>query len=162
MEILALGFAIFVFSYVPLIILENHHIALRNSFVPLIGLAMATDSLLGLFKGKYIFTCLLAIGFIIIAPSELKDYRDNYYMDRRIVEYVASQTSLEKNNVIEDAKVRYVNSNFDFGEHITSVSSSDWALTGAVREFSSELKGIKYYFLSDNLVNLNLISLKGF
>ena len=152
-----LGIVIFITSYIPNIILQNYTVSLRNCFVPLIGVAIIIDSLLNFTRFKPFITCAFAIFFLTISVSELADYKANYDMDRKIIEYVSDNLSMDKKNVLEGANSRNVQTNFAFGEHILSVTSSDWAITGAVREHLKK-SDIPYIYLNKgDLKDYNLI-----
>lgn len=159
MNMVIVGVVIFIASYIPNIILQNYTASLRNCFVPLIGVAIIIDALLNLTRFKPFITCVFAVFFLVISVSELADYKANYDMDRKIIEYVSDNLSMEKKNVVEGANSRNVQSNFAFAEHILGIASSDWALTGAVREHLK--KGdIPYIYLNKgDLQDYNLIRL---
>ena len=159
MKMVIVGFVVFMASYIPIVILQNYTVGLRNCFVPLIGVAIIIDALLNLTRLKPFITCLLAIFFLVISVSELADYKANYDMDKKIIEYVSDNLSNEKKNVVEGANRRNITSNFAFAEHILSIASSDWALTGAVREhFKND--SIPYIYLTNgDLKDYNLIKI---
>ncbi len=159
MKMVIAGVVVFIASYIPIIILQNYTVGLRNCFVPLIGVAIIIDALLNLTRLKPFITCVFTIFFLVISVSELADYKANYDLDKKIIEYVSDNLSIEKKNVVDGANRRNVQSNFAFAEHILSIASSDWALTGAVREHLKK-GNIPYIYLSNaELKDYNLILL---
>ena len=152
------GLSLFFFSYIPIFILENYVFALRNNFIPLIGIAVMVDALFSLNKFKHVFVALFAMIFIISTMPELDFYRRNYEHDTQIIAHVSGNISRDKPNSIIDARLRYVTTNNDFAEHILSISSSDWALTGAVRESLQEYT-LRQFVFDEASDEFNLIYL---
>jgi len=145
-SVFVLGIFIFVFGYVSIIILKNYTVGLRNCFVPLIGFALVIDSALNLVRHKPVLVCVLAMFFVAICLGELVDYRGNYFADAKIIEQVGMAYGKSGNNLVLNARRRNIKSNFDFAEHILAITSSDWAITGAVRQFLGDFN-IPYFIL---------------
>ncbi len=62
-------------------------------------------------------------------------------------------------NAVTDAKEAYVQQNAFFAEHIKSVASSDWALTGCVREHTGDFSIPLIQVNPENTAGKNVISL---
>jgi predicted small integral membrane protein len=123
-------------------------------------LAVALDGLFNIFKYvKPALVVAISLFFTIVSISELCDYQQNYFMDRRIVNYVAKELDKEGKNTVVGAKDTYIELNVLYAEHIKSIASSDWALTGALREHLKDRKLPMVQFNPENIDDVNLISL---
>ena len=160
MKMVIVGAIIYITTYIPIVILQNYTVGLRNCFVPLIGVAIMVDALLNLTRFKPVIACLFTIFFLVISVGELADYKANYDMDRKIIAYVSDNLSIDKKNVVEGAYRRNIESNFAFAEHILSITSSNWALTGAVREHLKNNNIPLIYLNKGDLIDYNLINVR--
>ncbi|MDD3767002.1 MAG: hypothetical protein PHF89_07425 [Eubacteriales bacterium] len=154
------GAVLFIAPYLPFLVLGGNHASFRTAFVPLFGLAVALDGLFNIFKYvKPALVVAISLFFTIVSISELCDYQQNYFMDRRIVNYVAKELDKEGKNTVVGAKDTYIELNVLYAEHIKSIASSDWALTGALREHLKDRKLPMVQFNPENIDDVNLISL---
>lgn len=162
-KILFAGAVLFVAPYMPFLFLANNHASFRVSVVPLVGAAIFFDSAFNLLRGyKSALAVALSFVFLVVCVSELQDYRENYIVDRKIVSYVADNLDFERTNAVVGAKETYINQNVYFAEHIKSITSSDWALTGCVREYLGDRTIPMIQINPENTENINLISLFDF
>ncbi len=118
------GVLYFVFGMSVFVILKNPTVSLRCLFVPLIGVALMADSITPRLIRKPI-AVLLSVVFICGSVTDIKNYRQNYFYDQRIIDKaVSGDIVFTERNIITGK---------DFGQFIQSAGSSQWALTGAVR-----------------------------
>jgi len=128
-------------------VLETPWIGLRNLVPCLCGLGLMADALFELLfsrvKGgetaKAAAAAVLALMCSIASVSEIHDYRESYQADAAIAGSTAAVMrpyAGEPATYILNVEPSYVkDGNFYFHEHIYGVSSSDWALTGAVQYY---------------------------
>ncbi|OQB14587.1 MAG: hypothetical protein BWY15_01099 [Firmicutes bacterium ADurb.Bin193] len=160
---LFVGIILFIAPYVPFFILTGTGVSFRASLIPLVGVAIAADTLFKLIRrGRKTVLFAFCLVFLIIGVSELNDYRENYLTDSKIIPYVAHRLVPDKTNAVLGAKKTHIDQNAPIEEHILSVTSSDWALTGAVREYLDD-KAIPMILINpENPQNMNLIFLNDF
>lgn len=162
-KMLIVGIILFVAPYIPFLFLSNNNASFRINVVPLVGVAVFFDTAFNLLRGfKPFVVFALSFVFFVVSVSELRDYRDNYVMDRKIVAHVVENLDHEKTNAVIGAKETYVDQNVFFAEHIKSITSSDWALTGCVREYLDDRKVPMIQINPEVTENINLISLFDF
>ncbi len=161
--LLLAGASLFAAPYLPFLFLAGDNISLRTAVVPLAGAAVAADTVLNTVKRfKPFIAGLLSFVFLIAAVSELSDYKENYLIDKRITEYVAAHLDPGRENAVTGAKKTYIEQNVFFGEHIKSITSSDWALTGSLRCYTGNRFLPMLQVNPDNPGDINLISLIDF
>ena len=133
-------------------ILKGPWFGLRNAVLSFCGIALIFDALFDLIFGKLkngrlseaIAVSALALLFCIASVSELHDYRETTAADTRIAEAAAEaieSVSFNENDSIWllNVDASYVeDGNFYYHEHDYGVTSSDWALTGAIRAVSGK------------------------
>lgn len=116
----------------------------RTIYIPLIGAALIGEYILSRIDIKYsaakcvIF--VLAFIFSVSCVSEMHDYRQVSLIDEKICKNIADALDEdvmtgERECYVTGAKRSYVSANAEHAEHIINVTSSDWALTGAVRHY---------------------------
>ncbi len=131
-------------------VIKDPWFGLRNTVSSLCGLGLIADALFDLLFGRFKKGGEIQAAFISIAVilcclasiSEIHDYRDIYLADTAISK--AAGETLISAGYSEDDDIWLLNvdasyledANFYFHEHGYGVSSSDWALTGAVRALS--------------------------
>lgn len=131
-------------------ILKDAWFGTRNTVTSFCGLAMMGDALLDIIFGRFkkgaaiqaAIVCALALLCCVASVSELYDYRETYLADTAVAE--AASEALRNEEYANDSEIWLLNvdgsyladANFYFHEHGYGVTSSDWALTGAVRAVS--------------------------
>lgn len=135
----ALGLCIV--SFAPFTVLKSYVITFRSLFYTLLGAAIILDSLFNIINTKYIKSALFAMlcfAFVSCTNTEMSCYRRVALSDTKIINKTAQILNKynDKENLkvcITGAKKCYTRQSVMFGEHILSVTSSDWAYTGAMR-----------------------------
>ena len=134
-------------------VLKAPWLGLRNTLSSFCGLALIADALFDLVLGRLKFgktaeaavASLLAILCCVASVSELHDYRETTIADTQIAS--AAAVAFENTDFGEDDEIWLLNvnasyvsdGNLYYHEHDYGVSSSPWALTGAVRAISDRL-----------------------
>lgn len=131
-------------------VLASPWFGLRNTVTSFCGIGLLADALVGLFvdrsrnslaTGEAVLTVLLVILFGVSSVSELCDYRQTTQADTRICKAAVRaaddsglSSSAQRDHVwLLNVDASYVsNGNFYYHEHDFGVTSSDWALTGAI------------------------------
>lgn len=136
-----------VIIFAPLSILfvtEGAALPYRTVYISLIGAAILIDYLVSLVPANRIVSgiCVFAFVFALSGAcvSEMADYRKTAIIDKKICQGIAenideSVITGERGCYLVGAKRAYMQTNALRGEHIISVTSSDWALTGAARYY---------------------------
>lgn len=128
----------------PFLVLGEGWFSLRGTVASFIGIALLADFLLQLisFKKHAIYAtlcCLIAVVFCVSGVSEIHDYRKNYIQDTAVLTQI-EQVVKEKDEGLRigiiNAEYTLVNKqNYYYHEHISSITSSDWCLSGAVHGY---------------------------
>ncbi len=136
-----------VLIFAPLSILfvtEDAALPYRTVYISLIGAAILVDYLISFIPAGRLISgiCVFVFAFALSSAciSEMADYRENSLIDKKICQGIVqnldeSVLSGERGCRLVGAKRTYIQTNAQRGEHIISVTSSDWALTGAVRYY---------------------------
>ena len=84
---------------------------------------------------------MLAFVFITANVSEIHDYKSVYDKDQEILYEISNSVNSTDNDQIyvTGAKEYYTMVNSRLGAHISNVTSSSWALTGAVRSHTQNV-----------------------
>ena len=139
---LGIGILLIFAPLAPFFIIENPWFSLRGTVMSFVGIALVADVVARRIAGnkKYAVAVLgsFAAGiFCICSVSEIADYRANHEADMRVVGTVATIASEYPGGgkvAILNVEPSYVSElNCYYHEHITGVTESSWALTGAVR-----------------------------
>ncbi len=152
------GICVFIICFVPFLLLKNYFITFRSIFLAFIGIAMILDFLGDIWRLKYPFTVLICVFMVFGWSNEIKDYKKVYEADRKIIEGISNNLSQAQKQAddftlgILGAKKCYVPLKVLYGEHILNVTSSDWALTGALRAEFENVK-FKYVIMTDDKLN---------
>jgi hypothetical protein len=141
--------------FVPLslnFVLESIWISLRNVFMSFIGLGLMVESLWQLLYLhpllKYLRSFLVGLVvcvFLIVNVSEIDDYKKASQVDREVAWHVLDHLEASKaatgdrSVMIFGGESTYIDQNSYYNDHIHNVTTSDWALTGAVRSLSKNL-----------------------
>lgn len=142
--LLPLFFGIFLAAapLAPFFIIANPWFSLRGTVLSFVGIALVADLLLRRItfskqSAAAFISALAAAVFCICSVSELADYKATYEADSRVVSAVASLAPEYPGGgkvAILNVDDSYVHEqNYKYHEHVTGVTESDWALTGAVR-----------------------------
>jgi len=138
----------------PLVIffLIKPWIGLRNLVPSLCGLALICDALFALLIGRLkskglvqaIAVSVLALIFSIASLSEIKDYRTTYLADTSVARSLAETVDpYGPSGYVLNVEDSYIpDCCFVFHEHGTGVTSSDWALSGAMQRYSGVSGGL--------------------
>lgn len=135
---IVLGVIILTFPYFPYLILRESYPEFRSMYTSVIGTGIILDAVSGKLKYKNILCMCLAFVFITANVSEMHDYREVYDTDQKILEEIALSDNLTEHTdiYVTGAKEYYTKVNSRLGAHISNITSSDWALTGAVRSYT--------------------------
>jgi len=120
-------------------------IGLRNLVPSLCGLALTCDALFDLLfsrvknKGtaQAVIVTVLALMCSVASVSEIKDYRTTYFADNAVAKSVAETAGPGGIGYVLNVEDSYIpDCCFNFHEHGNGVTSSDWALSGAVQFYT--------------------------
>lgn len=151
----AVGVALFVAPLVPFFVIDSEPwFSFRGTVPSFVGIALMCDALVRVisFKSRRVIAVLcsvISIYFCICSVSEISDYRKNHEEDMRIVAAVSGITKDHPDGgkiAILNLDSSYLDEmNCYYHEHISGVTESDWALTGAVRCYNEfQLDHISY------------------
>lgn len=133
-------------------VLESPWLGIRNLLPCLCGLGLVADALFDLlfcrvkkgFVTQGAILAVLALLCCIASVSELKDYKSIYFADIAVAQRAADALDSLPEGGEEDVWVLNVDAsyledcNLYYHEHGYGVTSSNWALTGAVRCFAEK------------------------
>ena len=131
---LILSAVILLMSYLPYFIISESYPEFRSMYTFIFAFGVLIDCIGDKFNIKSILCAVLAFIFITANVSETHDFKAVYDKDRQIInEIVVSGKLSEKSDMyVTGVKEYYTNVNSRLGAHISNITSSDWALTGAV------------------------------
>ncbi len=139
------GFCVIVFSLLPVFIIRASYLSYRMAFIPLIGVAIIASQIFNRCNmtqnKKRIVIFLLSFVLSVSCVSEINDYKKTSDTDKLICTNIISNLdegvlSGERECYVLCKKNVFTSLNSRHAEHILSVASSDWALTGAVRYYA--------------------------
>ena len=134
------GLGLFFIPLLPFFLLEKSFINFRNLVPSCLGFAIMGDSLLSLLKRGRKTLCFLLSSFLIISNvAEVYDYTKTAFLDRELVFYISEKLSGDT-FYFPETENNYYPQTSPFGDHIISVTGSDWGLTGTVRQVSGNRK----------------------
>jgi len=137
-----IGIIIFVLTLLPFIFIKGNSLALRSLFVAIIGLAITIDGIVDLIpKSNVILPAVagvLVFMFTVSGISELTDYRACSLTDREFALGLAP-ISMQYWLPIERVPSLLTEQNSFYVEHIASVTSTSFAITGAIRYLTGNL-----------------------
>lgn len=125
-------------------------IGLRNLVTSLCGLALICDALFDLLFSRVkskrlvqaVVVTVLALMCSVASISEIKDYRTTYLADTAVAKSVADTAGPGGTGYILNVNDSYIpDCCFNFHEHGNGVTSSDWALSGAVQRYTGLAEG---------------------
>lgn len=124
------GISVAVFSLVP-IAASGGNVPFRCLTVPLIGIFVLFDCIGG--RVRKIFFCGVCSLFVVVSINEFCNYYKSTVIDEKVLNGLCEKIVQGVDYDLNDAPIYYFNSPSNHAEHISAVTSSDWALTGAVR-----------------------------
>ncbi len=134
------GICLFFVPLLPFFVLENSFINFRNLVPSCLGFAIMGDSFLSLFKKGRNTLCFLISSFLIISNvAEVYDYTKTAFRDRELI-YSISENLSGGTFYFPETEENYYPQTSPFGDHIISITGSDWGLTGTVRAVSGNKK----------------------
>jgi hypothetical protein len=136
------GFVLFLLPLTIFTLTGDHSYAFRNCFPSIIGLALVVDGAVSYIPKPDtwlpIASGVVVFMFLVVGISESSDYRAVSLADRAFVEGILPQT-VQNYLMIDRIPSLVEEQNTRFAEHILSVTSSGWALTGAARHISGNI-----------------------
>ncbi len=124
------GAAVSALSFAPLV-LSGGNVPFRCLVVPLIGFFALLDCIGG--RVRRIFLCAACSVFVIVSANEFCAYYRVTVLDEGLLDELCERISGGAAYDLSAAPLYYSDSPSNHAEHIAAVTSSDWALTGAVR-----------------------------
>lgn len=124
------GAAVSLLSFAPLV-LSGGNVPFRCLAVPLIGFFVLLDCIGG--RARRIFLCAVCSVFVIVSANEFCSYYQVTVLDEKLLDDLCGKITDGAEYDLSDAPLYYSDSPSNHAEHIAAVTSSDWALTGAVR-----------------------------
>ncbi len=124
---------------VPFVVTRGNFFNLRNIAPCSLGMAMLLDKLLSQISKKYIYAVgtILIFWFSVSMVSEVQDYSYTAERDRRAAIEVSEKINMDTRTVKASLKTPdYYPQNAPYGDHIMSMTGSDWGITGIVRTLS--------------------------
>ncbi len=161
---IVIGMILFIAPFLLFFAIGFNWISYRNAFTSFLGLGLILEGIIdlatpNLFARRTKDVCMgvLAIVFVIINISEITDFRATSLTDQKISYNILDASRGlgllrgEREAILFNAKRAYVPLNKDYNEHINSVTSSDWLLTGTLRGVAKNIEGnqIKPVFVNN-------------
>ena len=123
-----MGAGIFCICFLPFFLLQDNGMSFRVLYLPMLGLALLVQG--GTGAWRRVVAGALAIGFCVGCAGEYRDYQRAGQEDERHLIQLAEQ--LEDGELSVSGPVFYPSS-VNYGQHILSVTHSDWSLTAGLR-----------------------------
>lgn len=138
---LILSVVILISSYFPYFIISESYPEFRSMYSLVFALGLVLDCIGDKYRIKEILCAVLAFVFITANVSEIHDYKSVYDKDQEILYEISNSVNSTDNDQIyvTGAKEYYTMVNSCLGAHISNVTSSSWALTGAVRSHTQNV-----------------------
>lgn len=130
----AVGAILFTVCYLPFAVLEENSLSFRALYLSMIGIALLFQGGRGLWR-KLVWG-LLIIAFCVGSAGELKDYQTAGLTDARILNELAQNP--ERDQIMVEPHLYYHAPSVLYGQHILSVTHSDWSLTGGLRAVTKD------------------------
>lgn len=140
------GILLFALPFFPFFIVQNSAVTLRATFCSLFGLALVFDYLVRLvIRNKQAANVLLLIFAFVLLMGRVSE-TENYYQTgkgddvqlKQLVSVLPTDWGTDKKAALIGPPEYYDESGICYYEHIYSVLSSQWALTGALRAVSED------------------------
>ncbi len=124
---LLLGAVSFILPFAPYLVVTQP-LSFRAFMPSLVGLGLIADTLIKSYGAMRIIVALLMPVFLFCGFSEVSDYRNVSLADKQVAtELIKTRADSFKYNPYP------VECNAYYGQHITSITESDWATTGCIR-----------------------------
>lgn len=150
---LFVGLLLFAAPLTIFFVISNSWFSLRGTVTSYCGLAIIIDIAFALLisrkRAQNKITAgvvtLLALAFCISAISEIHDYKETTEKDQKFIFIL--KTTLEQDGILRkglnigilNLETNYLqDQNFSYHEHITGVTSSEWALHGALESIAGQ------------------------
>jgi|GEM_PF-1325805 len=123
----------------------------RNVFPSFLGLALILEGLLGLiFRNKYGhmlkagLVSILCFVFVVVNVSEIDDYKKASLIDHQVAKDMIAYFDEDilagtRKVMFFGGESSYIDQNSYHHDHIHNVTTSDWAMTGALRAVARDL-----------------------
>ncbi len=134
-----LGVVLMLAPILPFFVLYGSAFNLRNAAPCVLGLAIILDRVMSEIPRRYVcaLSAVLVFWFSIVSVSEVGDYRLTAKRDLELATQLAQKVDSDTTVIEVNAKVpKYYPQNAPFGDHIMSMTGSDWGMTGIVRAIS--------------------------
>lgn len=157
-----LGLALAVLPLGLFFVAKDASLPFRVLYVPLIGVALMLGYLVSKLRfyrpAASLLVFVLAFVFSVCGVSEMHDYRQASQIDETICNNIIAALdddtrAGERVCYVVGAKRTYVEANAQHREHIINATSSDWALTGAVRHYLAGDGYVKYMIPAETLTD---------
>lgn len=136
----------------PFFVLKEQWFSMRGIVTSFLGLALLADFLLQAisFKKEILYRCIccgITFVFCVASVSELTDYRINYQRDSQLlsqIDKVVEETESDQRIGILNISYAWEEDfNFTYHEHISAITSSDWALSAGVQAYTQNTNQAK-------------------
>jgi hypothetical protein len=137
------GIILVVVPLLPFVFLKNSFLNLRNIVPCSLGIALILDSFLSAFAKRFshILAAILIFVFSVSAVSEVCDYQYTAKRDFELAVKIAKEVNEDASSVsVKINSPKYYPQNAPYGDHIMSITGSDWGVTGIVRTVSGNSK----------------------
>lgn len=137
------GVILVVLPILPFVLLQNSFLNLRNIVPCCLGVALLLDGLLSAFAKRFshILAAIFIFVFSISAVSEICDYQYTASRDFELASKIAKEINEDTASVsVSINSPKYYPQNAPHGDHIMSITGSDWGITGIVRTVSKNSK----------------------
>ncbi len=136
---IVLGLTFMILPIIPLFVLSGNSFNLRNIAPSILGLSIVLDKALSYIPQRYLCTIgvVVVLWFSTVAVSETVDYSYTAQQDYKLAFQIAK--TVDENTILIKADIstpKYYLQNAPYGDHIISMTGSDWGLTGIVRSIS--------------------------
>lgn len=129
------GIVLTLLPFLPFLFLHGRGAALRNLWIPSVGIGLIVDGICDILKGKKrIAAALLTVFFVAGTTTELADYQAVSQYNEAVLAYVVPRIDTERDNAVVGAKAYPLPHSRQWEEHILSIGGREWAITGAIRE----------------------------
>lgn len=140
---IVLGVALTAIPLLPFAVVRGSFFNLRNIAPCILGISLISDSLLSVLAKRFshILAAVLIFVFSISATSEVCDYQYTAGRDFDLAKRIAREVKADTVSVsVRINSPKYYPQNAPHGDHIMSMTGSDWGLTGIVRTISGNNK----------------------
>lgn len=131
---LIFGIAVTLLSFIPVSLMGEYNIPFRCLTVPLIGTALVIDCIQSERAVKVLTICLVSV-FVASSFIEFNRLDNSLQTDEKLISALREVVveNEDRSISIHNAKSYYYENPSNHAEHIAAITSSDWAVTGALR-----------------------------